>query len=379
MNDTTENTTPEIEFRTIGELFKSKRISKDLNLKVISQQTKIHIGLLESLEEDRLDKLPSKTYVRGFVKACAKILSYDQEYALLLLDKTYEEKMPKKEEKVYHAPANDNKIERNINKKGFFSSLNIKSIFLSYSLAFLKYGILLTIIIVVGINLKNYLQTSDDNAKNKFNISVTSLQHRPKKKVAEKKPEVKAEIKSEEPIQINLISDAKTPPNQTLQTSKEIIVKDVKLSPAENKPLVSQFQKDSSLSKDEIDVYLPSRFRVTPPKGEEILFINATEGDSWLTYKIDNRDIQKFVLRQGRTVFMRGKNIRVFIGNTKNVKLFHNNQPVSLTDKKGTTNIVLPEELKSKYMTPLFIFQKDGSAVTSDEFVKTQEAQSKSL
>lgn len=373
MNETTE-------FKTIGELFKSKRISKDLNLKVISQQTKIHIGLLEALEEDRLDKLPSKTYVRGFVKACSKILSYDQENALLLLDKTYDEKMPKKEERVYHAPASNNKIDRNINKKGIFNGLDIKNIFLTYSLSIFKYGLLLTIIIFVGINFKSYLQNSEDSAKNKFSVLVTSLQHRPKKKVVEKKPENKTEIKSEEPIKINLISDAKIAPNQSLATpNKEIIVKDVKLSPAENKPLISQFQKETGLSKDEMDVYLPSRFRVAPPKGEEILFVNATDGDSWITYKIDNRDIQKFVLRQGRTVFMRGKNIRVFIGNTKNVKLFHNNQHVSLTEKKGSTNIVLPEDLKSKYMTPLFIFQKDGSAVTSDEFVKTQDAQSKSL
>lgn len=66
---------------TIGRLIKIKREEKNLSLKVISQQTKIHIGLLENLEADQFDKLPSKTYVRGFIKSTSKILNMDQELA----------------------------------------------------------------------------------------------------------------------------------------------------------------------------------------------------------------------------------------------------------------------------------------------------------
>ena len=74
---------------SIGKLFRNKREERGLNLKTISQQTKIHIGLLEHLENDQLEKLPSKTYVKGFVKSTAKILGIDQEKALHCLELTY--------------------------------------------------------------------------------------------------------------------------------------------------------------------------------------------------------------------------------------------------------------------------------------------------
>lgn len=66
---------------TIGQLLKTKREARGLNLKTISQQTKVLIGLLEHLENDDLEKLPSKTYVRGFVKSTAKILGINQQQA----------------------------------------------------------------------------------------------------------------------------------------------------------------------------------------------------------------------------------------------------------------------------------------------------------
>jgi cytoplasmic iron level regulating protein YaaA (DUF328/UPF0246 family) len=69
---------------------------------------------------------------------------------------------------------------------------------------------------------------------------------------------------------------------------------------------------------------------------------------------------------------MRGEKIRLFIGNTKTLKIFYNNKLISL--KGGTTkNLVFPEELKTKYMSPLFVFQKDGSVVTSDEYIKANQ------
>ena len=34
-------------------------------------------------------------------------------------------------------------------------------------------------------------------------------------------------------------------------------------------------------------------------------------------------------------------------------------------------NLVFPEEMKTKFMSPLFVFQKDGTVVTSEDYVKT--------
>lgn len=71
-----------------------------------------------------------------------------------------------------------------------------------------------------------------------------------------------------------------------------------------------------------------------------------------------------------RTLFLRGEKIRLFIGNSKVLKIFYNNNPISLNAKSSVKNVVFPEELKTKYLNPLFVFQKDGSVVTSEEYVK---------
>jgi cytoskeletal protein RodZ len=361
---------------TIGQYLKNKREERNLSLKTISQQTKIHIGLLEHLEKDELDKLPSKTYVRGFVKSAAKILSLNPEEALKVLEDTYKVKEPKKEQKIYHAPAQENKIHSNLNNN-IFNTENLKSIFINYSLTALKFGLFITVIIVLGINLKTYISNSKDDAKNNPNIVISSLNQRPKSTPKIKKEESQnTTVKKDEPLQINLIQAGKTPGAVVESTTKkELVVNDVTLKPTA--PTEKQFTVENSLSKDEMDVYLPGRFRVAPTKDIETVFVNATEGDSWITYKIDEREIKKFVLRQGRTVFMRGSNIRLFLGNTKNVKVFYKNQYINLNAKNGTKNLVFPEELKTKYLSPLFIFQKDGSAVTSDQAAKESAKETK--
>jgi hypothetical protein len=93
-------------------------------------------------------------------------------------------------------------------------------------------------------------------------------------------------------------------------------------------------------------------------------------GDAWLTYKVDDKEIKKFVLRQGRTLYLKGSLIRLFIGNTRSLKAFYNNKPVNLNlnAKTGVKNIVLPEELKTKYLAPLFVFLEDGTVETSDVY-----------
>jgi hypothetical protein len=206
---------------------------------------------------------------------------------------------------------------------------------------------------------------------------ISSLNQRPKSTPKIKKEESQnTTVKKDEPLQINLIQAGKTPGAVVESTTKkELVVNDVTLKPTA--PTEKQFTVENSLSKDEMDVYLPGRFRVAPTKDIETVFVNATEGDSWITYKIDEREIKKFVLRQGRTVFMRGSNIRLFLGNTKNVKVFYKNQYINLNAKNGTKNLVFPEELKTKYLSPLFIFQKDGSAVTSDQAAKESAKETK--
>lgn len=351
---------------TIGQLIRNKRESKGLSLKVISQQTKIHIGLLEHLENDNYSKLPSKTYIRGFVKSTAKILGINQEEALAILETSYNSKAPKKDTKIYHAPPPENSLADKYSNNPSISFDSIKSVVITYASTGLKFGAVFALIAVVGFNLKNYIKNSGKDSGMKLPVVLTTMHQ--KSKPAPKPVAPKTEVKPTEqtPIQVNLIQENKK--EAALQEKAEVVVNDVKLKATPS--LEKQFNLAANVSNDKMDEYLPKRFRFPVTKGQESVFINAIDGDSWITYKVDDKEIKKYVLRQGRTVFMRGANIRLFIGNTNNVKVFYNNQLLEINAKSGMKNIVFPEEIKSKYMSPLFVFQKDGTVVTSDEFIK---------
>lgn len=350
---------------TLGKMIREKREEKGLSLKVISQQTKIHIGLLESLEADQYEKLPSKAYVRGFVKSTSKILNLDQELALHLLDMAYSKINP-----VPTASLNNQEL-KNETARNTLSTIastpleTVKSVTASSGLFLAKSAAVVLIVGIIGFNVKNFMEKSGEEAEVKLPEVLTTL-HKKKPPVKKEAPKpVETEPKVEEPIQVNLIQDKNVKSDVTVN---DINLKTISIGER-------QFAEDSSMSEATLKELLPAKYRVTPVKGTETVFITATEGDSWLTYKVDDKDIKKYVLRQGRTLFLRGSLIRLFIGNTYSLKVFYNNKPINLNivNKSGVKNLVIPEEMKTKYMAPLFVFQEDGTVMTSDEYLKASQ------
>ena len=64
-------------FRFTGSSLKGIRESMGIDLKQISQKTKINRENLEWLEEERFEKLPALVYIRGFIMEYAKALKLD--------------------------------------------------------------------------------------------------------------------------------------------------------------------------------------------------------------------------------------------------------------------------------------------------------------
>ncbi len=360
-----------VHHQTIGGLLRAKREEKNLSLKVISQQTKVHIGLLEHLENNDLDKLPSKTYVRGFVKAAAKILGINQETALDLLEVTYNrDKKPIKKE-VPNVELRS-EVARNTLSSMSAPLDAVKSVTASSSVFLAKAAVVLLIVGVVGFNIKNLIEKSaEDQIKLPKVLSTIhqKIKPAPKKVVAPKVAKTEAESATANPIQVNIIQDKKEAVQKTEMKINNVNLKTISLGE-------KQFTEDTSVSKETLSEIFPSRYRVVPAKGVQYVYVNAVDGDSWLTYKVDDKEIKKYVLRQGRSVFMHGETIRLFIGNTKSVKVFYNNKLLNLGSEGTTKNLVFPEESKTKYMKPLFIFQKDGTVITSDVGIKKGQAES---
>ena len=84
------------------------------------------------------------------------------------------------------------------------------------------------------------------------------------------------------------------------------------------------------------------------------VYIVATDGDTWISYQSDDEDIKRFVLKQGRSVLIKGKTILLFMGNINISKIFLNNKLIKTYSKTGVKSIIFPESEAKDYELPLF-------------------------
>lgn len=65
-----------------GELLKTERINLKLSVQDVATSLKLSSKIIAAIEAGNLDALPSKTFVRGFVKSYAQLLKLDSEVVL---------------------------------------------------------------------------------------------------------------------------------------------------------------------------------------------------------------------------------------------------------------------------------------------------------
>ncbi len=73
---------------TLGQYFKSEREKREITLKEIEQITKIPAQTLKFLEEDQIDVLPPRAFLRGFLQVISKEFDFDEEELVKHLDET---------------------------------------------------------------------------------------------------------------------------------------------------------------------------------------------------------------------------------------------------------------------------------------------------
>ncbi len=62
-----------------GEFLRKAREAMGLELSTISEESKISCSVLESIESERIDRLPAPVYLRNFTRQMAKCLGLDEE------------------------------------------------------------------------------------------------------------------------------------------------------------------------------------------------------------------------------------------------------------------------------------------------------------
>lgn len=371
---------------TIGEILKQAREEKDLSLKVISQHTKISTTMLEHLEENRFNDLPSKAYVIGFVKSYSKTLGLNVNDCLQLLNDAYgvtpteviqaSETIPPRSEESSSSES---------------SSSEIPSQYLTIA------GVFVALIIVVAIAINSHNESAKTEIATKAEEKVNEAIHTPlvnvkpqqlteqtpltEVKEAKKTPVIETKkVEEKEPVAEVKKVEVKVPVVETkkeevkaVEVKKEEKKVEVKKEATEKKkitlrPLTLPLYKVST-NTDAL-THLPANIKNAKIAGKQNVFINAVDGDTWITYKSDANPIKKFVLKKGRTLLVRGDLVRIFLGNINVARVFLDNKPLTITSRSGVKSLVFPQEKASEFKLPLFIYNS-GKAITSSEYEET--------
>jgi cytoskeleton protein RodZ len=375
----------------IGTFLSNLREEQGIDLRSISQKTRISLTLLKALEESSVEKLPDLTYVKGFVKSYAKEVGANEDHCLDLLRRTYEKN--NYSVKALQGLKADSLIEENkidisrSNSKKINTQISIKHV--SIVLSGLTIGVCFFLLMRNGSppEIKETKRSQSIVPSVNDVVIDTSPSQKSEEAIASAGPieDGKKTTESKNEVIDKKISNALVEKKDKAETEKELAKKDEILV---EKPLVKPLPKDavvdftirdftlplyevvpnSSEANDEN--FLPSRIKTSFVPNFQNVFINSIYDDSWITYKSEDRKIKSFVLKKGRTILIRGKEVRLFMGNIKAIKIFLNNQLLKVTSPTGVKSLVFPHSAHSKYKLPLFVFDKNtGFTYTTEEYL----------
>ncbi len=356
---------------SIGKLLRSRRENSKLSLKNVSLKTRIGATNLEFLEKDQLHQLPDRAYVIGYVKSYSRILGIDEKQSLALLEKTYRRLGPRPTSVQVTAE----------------TAVEIKGIYLQ------RYMVLAMIVLAVttiGIFFifrfggDYFLRTSMGEK-----VSHTNAPSAQKDVVV--KPQT---LSAQSPLRPILQSSEQSETalaNAKIQRSSAVSLKEpdqvqeseMKEKPSQDEteedklkffPFVRKlYEYDSKVTPEQTSETIPTRFKNAVLQGKQNVYIATVTGDTWLTYKIDGKPIRQFTLKRGKGLFLQGSEVRVFLGNLDAVKIFLNNRPLAISSRSGVKNLVFPQENRSAYVMPLFIYGEDGVPQTSESYIEKND------
>ncbi|MDH4467526.1 MAG: helix-turn-helix domain-containing protein [Bacteriovoracaceae bacterium] len=366
----------------IGKQLKEWRLAKGVTLETIAIETKIGINILKKMEEGLFQELPSYTYTRGFIKNYLRTLRRE-------LTPEFAEEIRQSFEELKLLTGTSFQIletgDSHLKDLENFSIHTIKKVF---NLKFLM------IIIFVGIFSAGFYFFKHINLHNFTNYSTyfdlgqdanpNDQKPSPKKidDIISQGPQVYSNTNShsnESPSpstnqnQNKIPSEAKTtfalkplatPSSQSPEPTtlpKDVVSEDFPYVPFKkiNDLGITDSDSDESVNDERI---FPKNFKdlkpVTPE--EQIVFVHAYTGDSWISYRADNSIVKSYTLKLGEKITIRGKNIFFSSGNINALKIFHNSKLVKCNQVNSVKSFVFPSNIEKEHSVPLFVANKKG-------------------
>jgi cytoskeleton protein RodZ len=364
----------------LGDFLKQSRDNKNLTVSHLAHITKISSRNLEYLEANNLGSLPDRVYVIGYIKNYAKALNLDYKVCLNLLEQEYgdEQELP--------AVVGSN-ADENMDISAQATPMNKKNIFIG------------AITIAVCFILYLFITFSNNEQPTKKNNALVEQREQREQENNVVEPQA---LSSQTPLksELNEEADVTTNNDENINTEETTIVaqeatkpkpkegpKEIKKELNDGKkktlprrvfyslslPLYTIIQDNDELS---FAKNIPGAVAAKHNSDLQNIVIKANAGSSWVTYKIDDQPIKQRKLKPGNYTFLKGREIRVALGNIGVIQLYYNKQPIKIESKTGIKNIIFPQENSSNYKMPLFVYDKDkNSFMVAEDYISLMDEQ----
>ena len=384
--ETNEISTTTASLGLLGEYLKQRRIDKNYTLEKLSQKTKISVNILKSLETDDYDHLPSAAYIKGFVTSYVKVLGIPLDEAINNMEYTYLNVLGKPFPALNHTKnmiasspviarsqaGDENPTPHEVIESGDSIIENTKSF-----LPIIIFGAIILVFVGGYKLISSVVESEVSGQKSKDlgpKIESSSALVKDSSRERESKDDLR-NAKSEKTANEQVSNkDAQSP------EEKPVVEFQRNFPPVEFKRVKGKLysvKMDAPENSDE--TLLPKQIKDSMNSDLQNLYIRAVEGNTWLSYKIDNNPIESVIINKGNDLLLQGTEIRIFLGNVNVTRIFYNNYLIETPTKSGVKSLVFPEESNPKYQLPLFPKAKDDILYTAEEYIKRMQMEEDEL
>ncbi|MFP5386401.1 MAG: helix-turn-helix domain-containing protein [Bacteriovoracia bacterium] len=387
--ETSETGTNSSSVGLLGEYLKQKRIDKNYTLEKMSQKTKISVNILKSLESNDYEHLPSAAYIKGFVRSYVKVLGLPLEEAINKMEYTYLNVLGKPFPALNHTKLMSTQNQRtdtyhddtsqsphDVIESGDSIIQSTKSI-----LPVVIFGAVI-LLFVGGYKMISSVVESEVNGQKTKDLgpkieSSSALLKDPHKAEEVKPTETTAAPSSTEPAATVTTPATDAPAVEAVKEEPEF---------QRNFPTV-EFKKirgklftvKTNAPENNDPAIIPEAIKDSMNANLQNVYIKAIDGNTWLSYKIDNNPIESVIINKGSDLFLQGNEMRIFLGNVNVTKIFYNNYLIDTPTKSGVKSLIFPEESNSKFQLPLFPKANDDILYTSEEYTKRMKLEEDEL
>ena len=365
----------------LGDYLKQKRLDKNYSLEKLSQKTKISVNILKSLEANDYGHLPSAAYIKGFVSSYAKVLGMSMDETISKMEYTYLNILGKPFPALNHTksmiaqaqakslPTTEPTPHEVIESSDSIIE-NTKSV-----LPVVIFAVVILVFIggykLISSVVENEVAGSKNVDMGRKIESSSALVKQPQQVAPAEKTEGSTEnLKPGETAAVEAPKEEAKPVVELQRNFPTIDFKKVK---------GKLFQVKTDAPENEDETILPKAIKDAVNSNMQNVYVRASDGNTWLSYKIDNNSIESVIINKGSDLFIQGSEIRLFLGNVNVTKIFYNNYLIETPTKSGVKSLIFPEESNSKFLMPLFPKAKDDILYSAEDYIKRMNLEEEEL